>query len=185
MEIHIEFFREIMKIRGISTARLASESGTPESTIKKLLHGDVEDPRISTLYSVAKYLGASIDRLVGLAPPRDFHEEDRAYDATLMETMQHRSQMLDEQLAKKDETIDALKQRIHECEMRISVQDERLETSAKSIAMRDELIKDQRRTIKYLGIAMAALTLVVVYFMWEFLNIDKGLTAMLYPDILK
>lgn len=179
MEIHIEFFREIMKIRGISITKLAKECGTPESTLKKLLYGDVEDPRISTLYGIAKYLGASIDRLVGLAPPRDFKEEDRAYDATLMETMQQRVLMQDELLAKRSETIDELRQHLHECEMRISIQTERLDANEKSIAHRDEIIKDNKRTIRIMGIALAVLTLVVVFFMWEFLNLDKGLTAML------
>lgn len=186
MIIRVEFLREIMKIQKKTIVQLAKDCNMSESTLKKLLNGESEDPRISTLYTVASSLGASIDRLVGLAPPRDFHEENRAYDATLMETMQDRVKMLESQLAERDATIESQRQRIHELDVSISTNEARLESKAASIKHRDEIISNQAATQRYqqrtIAICAAALLLlacVVVCGLWEIINIDKGIASLI------
>lgn len=109
MVIHWEYLKEIMKVRGWTYSRLESECGTPKSTLQKLFNGESEDPRISSLYAPAKALGASIDRMLDLAPPRDFAAENRAYDATLMQTMQDRVNLQQNKLDEYSATISELK----------------------------------------------------------------------------
>lgn len=186
MIIRVEFLREIMKIQKKTIVQLAKDCNMSESTLKKLLNGESEDPRISTLYIVASALGASIDRLVGLAPPRDFHEENRAYDANLMETMQDRVKMLEAQVAARDATIETQRQRIHDLDVCASACEAKLEAKTASIKHRDEIIsnqaaalKKQQHTLVCCAAALLVLTCIVGYGVWEIINIDKGVTSLI------
>ena len=185
MELRIESLKEIMRLRKISAAKLAQECGISESTLKKLLSGEVADPRISTLYGPVKFLGASIDRLVGLAPPRDFDEEKRVYDENLMTTMQQRVELQDAKLAAQSEQIERQQTKLHEYEVQISTQAERLAHRDETIREQAQQIARQRRSVTACVVILLVLLAIIAYGVWEIVNLDKGLTALLYPDVVK
>lgn len=93
-----------------SLADIADDCETCETTIKGMLKGRNRNPRLATAVRFIKAIGGgSIDRLVGLAPPRDFMIEEAAYDKTLVETLQAR-------LDGKNERIEEYKTQVAELE---------------------------------------------------------------------
>lgn len=93
-----------------SLAEIAEDSGMCETTYKGILKGRNRNPRVATLTRMLKGVGGgSIDRLVGLAPPRDFRSEEAAYDKTLVEALQAR-------LDGKNERIDEYKKQVSDLE---------------------------------------------------------------------
>ena len=79
------------KLKGLTSADIAEKCDMSESTLKALKKGKNKNPRVGTLVRLLKYIGGgSIDRMVGLAPPRDFAKEEATYDRTLVETLQAR-----------------------------------------------------------------------------------------------
>lgn len=106
--IRWEMLRKLMEYQGISFTALSQSSGTPVSTLKKLFSGATKDPRISTMLPPVRALGASFDRLLGLAPARDFDREDATYDATLMDNMRQNVESMQGRLDEKRERIDEL-----------------------------------------------------------------------------
>lgn len=82
-----------------SLAEIAEDSGMCETTYKGILKGRNRNPRVATLTRMLKGIGdGSIDRLVGLAPPRDFGREAAAYDKTLVEALQARCEAKNERI---------------------------------------------------------------------------------------
>ena len=60
--------KNLVKLRegkGWSREKLAVESGVSYNTIVKIEYGGIENPKISTVISLAKALGVKIDALVG------------------------------------------------------------------------------------------------------------------------
>lgn len=47
---------------------LAKRSGVPQSTVGRILRGDVEDPQVSTLERIASAFGMSLGQLAGMSP---------------------------------------------------------------------------------------------------------------------
>lgn len=176
MDIRWSQLRELMKFRGYTYDRLAEESGCSKSTLQKLISGAIDDPRISTLYYAAKALGASLDRLLGLAPPRDYTEENRAYDANLMETMQER-------LALQNKAIEEQRQKIHDHEITISTQKAIIEARDATIEQDKAVINRLHRSNNWGRVGMFALFLLLLYLVWEIINLDKGITALMYPNL--
>ena len=79
------------KLKGLTSADIAEQCDMSETTYKGLKKGKNRNPRVGTLVRLLKFIGGgSIDRMVGLAPPRDFAKEQAAYDQTLVETLQAR-----------------------------------------------------------------------------------------------
>lgn len=138
-----EVISEAMKMLKLSYPELSKLSGIPESTLKKLTHGESEDPRLSTLYGVCKYLGLSIDRACGLAPERDMHKEAAEHNVSMAKALQER-------LAMQDEKIDALKEKISEYKAEIAAKNAAIEEKEKRIAYREEVIKSKDKWIKIL-----------------------------------
>lgn len=103
--IRWEMLRKLMEYQKMSFPALSQSSGTPVSTLKKLLSGSTKDPRVSTMLPVVRALGASFDRLLGLAPARDFDKEDATYDATLMDGMRQTVESMQGRLDEKRERI--------------------------------------------------------------------------------
>ena len=133
-------------------ADIARACDISESTLKNLLSGKNDNPHVGTLKQIIRYIGGgSIDRMVGLAPPRDFRSEEAAYDANLVQAIQIR---LDEKRALIDDLqnqlamselekerlrnilleksegkskacaeVDALKEAIADCKIKISLRD--------------------------------------------------------------
>lgn len=101
--------RKLMEFQELTFPALAKLSGTPESTLRKLLQGVTKDPRISTMLPVVRALGASFDRLLGLAPKRDFDREEASYDVTIMDSMRHQVEALERQNAANERELDRLR----------------------------------------------------------------------------
>jgi transcriptional regulator with XRE-family HTH domain len=60
--------KNLVKLRegkGWSREKLAVESGVSYNTIVKIEYGGIENPKISTVISLAKALDVKIDELVG------------------------------------------------------------------------------------------------------------------------
>lgn len=144
-----EIIVEAMKMLKLSYPELSKLSGVPESTLKKLTHGESEDPRLSTLYGVFKYLGLSIDRACGLAPERDIHKEAAEHNVSIAKALQER-------LIMQDDKIGTLKDTIAEQKAEIAAKDAKIEAKDKSIAHRDAIIKSKDMWIKTLiGVIIA------------------------------
>lgn len=103
--INHEILSELLKFQmqnnpalaGKTKADIAKACDMSESTLKNLLNGKNDNPQVGTLKRLIRYIGGgSIDRMVGLAPPRDFKEEEAVYDANLVQSIQIR---LDEKRA--------------------------------------------------------------------------------------
>ena len=60
-----ENLKKCKEQRGITIAELAMESGVPVGTLGKLLSGVIAEPKLSTVLSLAKALGAPISALTG------------------------------------------------------------------------------------------------------------------------
>jgi transcriptional regulator with XRE-family HTH domain len=58
----------LLKQHHLNTNQLAQGLGLPMMTIRRLLSGETEDPRISTLKTIADYFNISIDLLIGDDP---------------------------------------------------------------------------------------------------------------------
>lgn len=119
----IEFQRKNNpKLKGMSGADIAEACDMSESTYKGLVKGKNRNPRVGTLVRLLKYIGGgSIDRMVGLAPPRDFAREEAVYDRTLVETLQAR--------------LDAKKERIDEYALEVD------ELQGENEKLRSELVE--------------------------------------------
>jgi transcriptional regulator with XRE-family HTH domain len=60
--------QELILSSGISEAKLADRINIPTATLNKLKTGKIEDPRMSTLVTIASYFGLTVDQLLGNAP---------------------------------------------------------------------------------------------------------------------
>ena len=174
MVVHWEYLKELMKIRGWSCTKLSEECGTPKSTLQKLLSGETEDPRLSSFYPPVKALGASLDRMLELAPPRDFEAEKRCYDATLMQTMQDRNNMQQAKIDEYTETISSLKSQL-------AADQEHIKSLNAIIENKNIAISEQKAYIKRIHIVIAVLSALLVcvctFCIWEFCNFSAGLTG--------
>lgn len=57
--------RQLMSCSGLSANALAKHLDLPPPTVNRLITGEVQDPRLSTLTGIANYFGVSLDQLVG------------------------------------------------------------------------------------------------------------------------
>src|SRR3990167_944481 len=60
--------QHLMAHLGLSANALAKELRFPTPTISRLLTGEVQDPRASTLITIADYFGIKVDQLLGKEP---------------------------------------------------------------------------------------------------------------------
>jgi len=190
-EIHWDHLRKLMEFQELTFPALARLSGTPESTLRKLMQGTTKDPRISTLYPIVRALNASFDRTLGLAPERDFEREEETYDATLMDSMRHQLETmmrerdavstaniaanaellrtLSAKVDEQDKRLNAKRSRLSEQEQEIAVLNERIGHKDKTIAnleglfrKRGETIDGLRRELKCQRIFVTVLVLLLV-----------------------
>ena len=101
--------RRLMEFQDVSTASLARMCNMPLSTLRKMFSGETEDPRISSILPVCRALGASLDRLIGLAPKRDLAREEAVYDSTLMDNMRNQLAGAEQQRAVDAQELDRLR----------------------------------------------------------------------------
>lgn len=65
----VPVIRALMKQHGIKReTELARAINVPQPTINRILSGQVSDPHISTLSTLAKYFNVTIDQIIGNAP---------------------------------------------------------------------------------------------------------------------
>lgn len=96
-------------LKGKTLADIAESCDSCETTLKGILKGRNKNPRVGTLVRLLKSIGGgSIDRLVGLAPPRDFRAEEAVYDKTLVETLQARLEAKQERIEEYKEQVATL-----------------------------------------------------------------------------
>lgn len=164
---HINFgqLEEIMEFQELTYCDLARISRTPEKTIRNILRGVTKDPRISTLLPIVRALGASIDRLVGIAPKRDIQREGAVFDASLMDSMRHQVGQMQEQRASDALELDRLRKLVlaksealshlegraadaAELTRQCADQQQRLEVKAEKIREQAETIAAQQATIQ-------------------------------------
>lgn len=62
-----ESVAQLVQESGKSIRKISDISGVPESTIRKIIHGETEDPRYSTIRSIILACGGSVDRVLGIA----------------------------------------------------------------------------------------------------------------------
>jgi SOS-response transcriptional repressor LexA len=60
--------RQLLDRTDITANALAKKINLPTPTVNRLLTGDVQDPRASTLIEIANYFGITIDELLGRVP---------------------------------------------------------------------------------------------------------------------
>ncbi len=103
------------KLKGKKCRDIAIGSGISESTYKNLMSGRNRNPTIGILTGILDFVGGgSIDRLVGLAPPRDFEKEAAQYDASLMESMQARMKEKEQRVTELIDQVGVLEdQKLH------------------------------------------------------------------------
>ena len=140
---------EAMKLMKMTVPALSKLCGTPESTIKKLVRGEIENPTLTTITPVFRVLGLSIDRACGLAPERDIAKEAAEHNVSMVTALQERLSMQDEKIA-------ALKDTIAEQRAEIAAKAATIEAREKSIAHRDQIIRNKDRWIFILVGVVAA-----------------------------
>ena len=179
MNFRFEVLREAMKIQGVTFAKLSALCGSPESTLKKLSSGDVEDPRISTILPPFRVLGLSIDRACGLAPERDMRKEAAEHEVSMVTALQERLAMQDAKLSEHRHTI-------MEQGAKIAAQQATLEANAASISRLEADLKAERAGNKRLQMVLVGLIVLVIalaaVYIWDVNNLHKGLTALFNPN---
>ncbi|NNM59018.1 MAG: LexA family transcriptional regulator [Legionellales bacterium] len=60
--------RYLMDEAGMIEAELARQTGIPQTTINRVLLGETLDPRATTLVSISKFFGVTVDQLIGHLP---------------------------------------------------------------------------------------------------------------------
>lgn len=184
------------RLRGKSNRDIAEACGMSENTLCAILKGKNRNPRVGTLVCIIRAIGGgSIDRLVGLAPHRDYAKEEAVFDATLVETLQAR---LDEkreiiadlkaQLADADKRLVNLRNIIHqeghdgkmalgqvkEMEQRLADKREQVAEQQKTIAEQKTEIRKLRAMGICLTFALIAVMAFAFYLVWEIANPTLG-----------
>lgn len=176
----IDFGREHNpRLKGASEARLAEMCEVSETTFKSIRKGRNRKPRIDIMYSIVALFGGSIDRLIGLAPPRDIARERATWDATLTEGLQQRIDYLERQKSADDAELVRLRKlvlaksealahaetRADACEARVA------ELLAEAARHRTEL-RRHRWAMIFMTLLFFALAF---YLTWELANPGSGL----------
>lgn len=150
--------RKLMEFQNMSFPALARACGTPVSTLRKLMHGQTPDPRISSILPVVRALGASLDRLIGLAPKRDIAKEEAVFDASLMDSMRWQLDASEKQRAELQAELAALREqldaRIEECgrsDARAATLELVIHAKDDVIARRDQIIAKLESEIDQMG----------------------------------
>lgn len=161
-----------------SLAEIAEDSGMCETTYKGILKGRNRNPRVATLTRMLKGIGdGSIDRLVGLAPPRDFGREAAAYDKTLVEALQARYEAKNERIEEYKTQVAALEtenQRIRKLYLKAC---EDLSAATEKCSQIDDYKKRvvRLRTALIVFVALALIfSGILLYLTWDVSNPNAG-----------
>lgn len=184
------------RLKGKSNRDIADACGMSENTFCAILKGKNRNPRVGTLVCILRAIGGgSIDRLVGLAPHRDFAKEEAVFDATLVEALQAR---LDEKRQRIEElTADLAAEKSESARLRKLLLDESAQRSAyearaveaeSRLKDKDSVVEFRtglhtdlklenarlRRTGVVLSVILAVILLCLIYLLWEIANPTLG-----------
>ena len=183
MQFRYEVIREAMKLQGLTLAKLSKLCGTPESTLKKLVSGDVEDPRLGTIFPPFNMLGLSIDRACGLAPERDMKKEAAEHEVSMVTAIQERLAMQDAELSGHRHTIMEQNAKIASLQATLDARDSTIAGLDQQRARLENELASERKSSRRMMAWMIALILIVValaaLYIWDASNLHKGLTALL------
>lgn len=143
--IYWDRVRKFMEFIGMSLATLSRKSGTPESTLRKLLQGVTKDPRVSTIQPIFKALELDANIALGLSPPRDYGEETARENVPLTEALQRQ---LDDVRAERDaqmKELDRLRKLVLDKGEKLSRMEERA-ADAEQLSAR---CADQQQRLEY------------------------------------
>ena len=62
--MNIQKIEELMYEKGIKAAQIAKETGVPNSTISRIVNGEIPDPRVSLAAGIAKVLEVQIEEII-------------------------------------------------------------------------------------------------------------------------
>lgn len=165
-------------LKGKTLADIAESCDSCETTLKGLLKGRNKNPRVGTLVRLLKSIGGgSIDRLVGLAPPRDFRAEEAVYDKTLVETLQARLEAKQERIEEYKEQVAALEtenQRVRKLYLKAR---EDFSSATEKCTQIDEYRKRvvRLRTALIVFVALALIfSGILLYLTWDVSNPNAG-----------
>lgn len=165
-------------LKGKTLADIAESCDSCETTLKGLLKGRNKNPRVGTLVRLLKSIGGgSIDRLVGLAPPRDFRAEEAVYDKTLVETLQARLDAKQERIEEyKDQvvTLETENQRVRKLYLKAR---EDLSSSTEKCSQVEEykmrIVRLRTALIVFVVLAIVFLGM-LLYLTWDVSNPHAG-----------
>ena len=180
------------RLSGKTNRDIAEACGMSENTLCAILKGKNKNPRVATLVYILRAIGGgSIDRLVGLAPHRDFAKEEAFYDATLVDSLQarldekrERIQELTNELGASEEECNRLRKMYNEKCIELSKAETRIENlnnyESEQAADRAELVRMRRLANTLLAILIALVSVIaVLYIIWEIRHPDSGLTGLI------
>lgn len=165
-------------LKGKTLADIAESCDSCETTLKGLLKGRNKNPRVGTLVRLLKSIGGgSIDRLVGLAPPRDFRAEEAVYDKTLVETLQARLEAKQERIEEYKEqvvTLETENQRVRKLYLKAR---EDLSSSTEKCSQVEEykmrIVRLRTALIVFVVLAIVFLGM-LLYMTWDVSNPHAG-----------
>lgn len=177
--------RELRDRQELTNKRIAELSGLPERTVARIMDGDTDNPGVDSVARIMSVMGGSIDRLAGLAPARDFDNEEPV-DLSVLDAMQEQIRLQREKLDARAAQIEQQRETISQQHATIREQTARLEANQASIRHRDAIIaeKDQeirnqrdslRRQATRYTITIIILILGLIYLCWDGANPNKGI----------
>lgn len=180
------------RLKGKSNRDIADACGMSENTFCAILKGKNRNPRVGTLVCILRAIGGgSIDRLVGLAPHRDFAKEEAVFDATLVDSLQarldekrERIRELTNELGASEEECNRLRKMYNQKCIELSKAEARIESlnnrESEQVAGRAELVRMRRLANTLLAILIALVSVIaVLYIIWEIRHPDLGLTGLI------
>ena len=135
-----ERLKDFLEFTGMSCNTLATKSGTPVSTIRKILQGETHDPRISTLQPILKASGADANIVLGLSPARDY-SKDLAREGTMLATA------LQKRIEDGEAELSAMRKVVLEKSEHASHAEGKVSAMEYLLSKRDETILQQTETI--------------------------------------
>lgn len=180
------------RLKGKTNRDIADACGMSENTFCAILKGKNRNPRVGTLVCILRAIGGgSIDRLVGLAPHRDFAKEEAVFDATLVEALQarldekrERIHELTSEVVTSEEECKRLRKMYNEKCIELSKAEARIESlnnyESEQAAYRAKLVRMRRLANTLLAILIAMVSVIaVLYIIWEIRHPDLGLTGLI------
>lgn len=160
----VHFLRERDdRYKDMSVEDIAEHIGLSASTLKKLKRGEITDPRCSTLWLICCRLGLDPRILIGLAPDRDYSREAQTYNATLMEEMRSRMEIMAKQATVDDSRLVKLREMVLEkgeamsrAQSQCAVLQARADQQAETIAQYECRMETKRHRIEQLTAEVGA-----------------------------